>query len=304
MKTRHIGAILFAATALAGCASAASGAGNAGSAVHVPLAPAQTAGGPAPDSLGAADKAFAAPNASIAGIIVGTPPSSDIERSVTAAYTVPAGSFLTSFSGVIARAVSLGGYVVSSNTQPNSSGRIVSGGVTMKVPAPKIADFLNGMPPTFVASSINFSTIDHTAQFVDINARLASAHAHLHALDALLAKATSINDITNLEQQIEAVQAEIDTDQGELNVLAASVELATATVHMSERGAAVARVPVPNPVSGGISGGWSNAVRVTGAALEGVVSAVPLLVLLAAGLLVWRGVTGTPLWRRRSRSAG
>jgi Domain of unknown function (DUF4349) len=298
MKAHHLAAILVSTAALAGCAASA---GSAGSGVPA-AAPAADGRALAQNGLSAGGAAFTTPKRVETGIIVGNPPSSDIERSVTAAYTVPGGSFLNSFSGVIARAVGLGGYVVNSNTQPNQSGRIVSGAVTVKIPAPKIADFLNGMPANFVASSINFSAIDHTAQFVDVNARLASAHAHLHALDALLAKATSINDITNLEQQIEAVQTEIDSYQGELNVLTASVELATATVRMSERGATVARVTPPNPVSGGISGGWNNAVRVTGAALEGVVSAVPLLVLLAAGLLVWRGVTGTPLLRRRSRS--
>jgi Domain of unknown function (DUF4349) len=297
MRVRFVAAILFSTAALAGCASSATSAGSG--------APAAAAGdGQAlalarPNTVAAA---FSSSKGADAGIIVGTPPNADIERSVTAAYTVPPGSFLNSFSGVTARAVGLGGYVVSSTTQPNSSGRIVSGVVTVKVPAAKIADFLNGMPPAFVASSINFSAIDHTAQFVDVNARLASAHAHLAALDALLRRATSINDITNLEQQIEAVQTEIDTDQGELNVLTASVELATATVRMSERGITIARVTPPNPVSGGISGGWNNAIRVTGGALEGVVSALPLLVLLLAGLLVWRGVTGTPTLRRRSRS--
>jgi hypothetical protein len=301
MNARHVTAALFCTAALAGCASAATSAGSG-----TPQAPAyrKAAAGPAlaQGQLSAGGGTVASSGGPANTIIVGIPPS-DIERSVNATYTVPAGGFLASFEGVIARAVGVGGYVVSSATEPDSSGRIVSGAVTLKVPAANIADFLNGMPPTFVASSINFSAIDHTAQFVDVNARLASAHAHLAALDALLARATSIADIANLEQQIETVQTEIDTDQGELNVLTASVELATATVQMSERGASVAHLPPPNPVSGGIGGGWDNAVRVTGAVLEGVVSALPVLVLLAAGLLVWRSLTGTPLRRRRSRLA-
>jgi hypothetical protein len=300
MSVRMIIATLFATAALAGCASAATGGGSAlnvsgqGNAAAPEVAsPARLAGGGAPSTSYSSGKAATA-------IIVGTPPTSNIERGVNAKYTVPAGSFLDSFEGVATRAVGLGGYVVSSTTQPDSSGRIVSGSVTLKVPAAKLADFLNGMPSSFVASSINFSAIDHTGQFLDVNSRLASAHAHLAALQALLSRATSLGDITNLEQQIETVQTEIDTDQGQLNLLTASVDLATATVQMSERGAAVARVVPPNPVSDGVGGGWNNAVRVTGAALEGVVSAVPLLVLLAAGLLIWRRVGRAPVSRRRS----
>lgn len=298
MSIRRIATAVFATAALAGCASAATGAAGgtngatSGQAQAAPLAPAAHSfvGGGAPLQDLSAGKATS--------IIVGTPPTSDIERSVNATYTVPAGSFLDSFESVAARAVGLGGYVVSSTTQPDRSGRIVSGAVTLKVPAAKLADFLNGMPSTFIASAIDFSAIDHTAQFVDINARLASAHAHLEALDALLAKATSLGDITNLEQQIEMVQTEIDGDQGQLNLLTASVDLATATVQMSERGATVAHVIPPNPVSDGIGGGWNNAVRVTGAALEGVVSAVPLLVLAVIGLFVWRRQSRGPLTPR------
>jgi hypothetical protein len=291
MPTRQIVAALFVTVALAGCASASGAASSSAGQDAAARAPAGSystiAQAPASTSKGLATS-----------IIVGTPPSSDIERSVTASYTVPPGSFLASFEGVISRAVGLGGYVVSSSTEPDAGGRIVSGAVTLKVPAAKIADLLNGMPSNFVASSINFSAIDHTAQFVDVNARLASAHAHLAALDALLRQATSLTDITSLEQQIETVQTEVDTDQGQLNVLTASVELATATVHMTERGSVVAPAPPANPVSGGIGSGWSNAVQVTGAALEGVVSALPLLVLAMIGLLVWRRQARGPVAHR------
>jgi hypothetical protein len=221
-------------------------------------------------------------------ITVGTPPTAELQRSVRAAYTVPSGTFLSSFDGVIARAVALGGYVASSETEPLREGRIVSGSVTLAIPATDIAAFLNGMPSTFVAAAIDFSSIDHTAQFVDVNAELASLHAQLHALDTLLSNATSLSDITTLEQQLETVQVQIDTDQGELNGLTASVELATATIALSERGAPQVEAIAPGPVSSGLTGGWHNAVAVTGAVLDGIVSALPVLLIAALGLAVWR----------------
>jgi Domain of unknown function (DUF4349) len=198
---------------------------------------------------------------------------------------------------VIERAVGLGGYVASSSTSPDSTGRIVSGSVTLKVPAAKLPDLLNGMPSSFVASSLDFASVDHTAAFVDVNARLAAAHAHLDALDGLLSKATSIDEITNLEQQIETVQTEIDTEQGQLNALTASVQLATATTRLTERGAIVAAVPA-SPVTSGAAGGWSNALAVTGALVDGAVTALPLLVISLLGWLVWRR------WHRVGAPAG
>jgi hypothetical protein len=296
MFTRRHAAALFVVAALAGCGEAATSSSSLSSTKQMGSRASAQYAGPAT----AADAAAALPKGAPAtAIIIGAATNSNLERSVTAAYTVPGGSFLDSFEGVIARAVGMGGYVVNSSTEPDRSGRIVSGSVSLKVPAPKIADFLNGMPSSFTASSINFGSIDHTAEFVDVNARLGSAHAHLAALNALLARATSLGDITSLEQQIEAVQAEVDTYQGELNVLTSSVSLATANVHLSERGAAVVAVTPPAPVRDGLSTGWDNAVRVTGAVVEGVVSALPLLALALAVWLVWRRLgRATPARRR------
>lgn len=280
MLTRHVLAgltILTAAAAIAGCAtSAATSAAGASVSFHGPAE--------APKALAAAGAAAPAPT----DITIGTPPTADLQRSVRAAYTVPSGAFLASFDSVIARAVALGGYVASSNTQPARDGRIVSGAVTLDIPATTIATFLNGMPTTFTAASIDFSSVDHTAQFVDVNAELASAHAHLQALDNLLSKATSLANITTLEQQIETVQVEIDTDQGELNALSASVDMATATIALSERGAPRLVAAAPGALSSGVSGGWRNAVAVTGVVLEVLVTAIPALIVAAIAFGVWR----------------
>jgi hypothetical protein len=225
--------------------------------------------------------------ASATTITIGTPPTARLQRSVSAAYTIQSGSFLASFDSVIARAAALGGYVASSVTQPASNERIVSGSVTVDIPATSLATFLNGMPPTFIAASIDFASVDHTAQFVDVNAKLASAHAHLHALDTLLSNATSLGDITTIEQQIETVQIEIDTYQGELNALSASVDMATATITLSERGAPRLVAAAPGPLNTGLSGGWHNAIQVTSTVLEVVITAAPLLVLAGLALAVW-----------------
>jgi hypothetical protein len=224
------------------------------------------------------------------GITIGTAPTAELQRSVRAGYTIPSGSFLASFDGVIARAVALGGYVASSVTEPAHNGRIVSGSATLAIPAPSLASFLNRMPSTFTAISIDFASVDHTGQFVDVNARLASAHAHLHALDTLLSKATSLGDITTLEQQIETVQVEIDTYQGQLNALTASVDMATAAIALSERGAPRLVETVPGPLNTGLSGGWHNAIQVTGTVLDVLITALPLLVLAGLALALWHWV--------------
>lgn len=222
-------------------------------------------------------------------IVVGSP-GADVARSVTAAYTVPSGSFLASFDTVIADGVALNGYVISSQTAPNAKGRIVSGQVTLAIPSASMASLLDSLPSDFTASSINFSSVDDTSSIVDLNARLTSAQAHLTALQALLAKATSLGDITTLEQQIEDVETSIDTDQGQLNSLTQAVTYATVTVQLRERGAVTvaAHVSTGPSVGSGVSKGWNNALTGITVALEVLVTAAPALVLLLIAWVVWR----------------
>ena len=223
-------------------------------------------------------------------IVLGSP-GADVARSVTAAYTVPTGTFLASFDTVIADGVALDGYVISSQTSPNAKGQIVSGQVTLAIPTAGMASLLNSLPSDFTASSINFSSVNDTNSIVDLNARLTSAQAHLTALQALLAKATSLGDITTLEQQIEDVETSIDADQGQLNSLTQAVTYATVTVQLKECGAvtvAVKKVAAGPSVSSGVSKGWNNALLVVTIALEVLVTAIPALVLLLIGWFVWR----------------
>ena len=306
---------------VAGCGSAATRGASApqsgvelGSAVNAPAAAGLTAGlstggshGVPSGSGGSSSKSASSGSGSSAGapalasttsagdIVVGTP-GTDVARSVTAAYTVPAGSFLSSFDTVIADAVALGGYVVRSATAPNSKGRIVSGSVTVAIPTAQMASLLNSLPSDFTASSIDFSSVDDTSDIVDLNARLTSAQAHLTALQGLLAKATSLDDITTLEQQIEDVETSIDTDQGQLTTLDQAVTYATATVRLTERGAVTVTAATGPSVSGGVSKGWNNLLEIAAVAVEILVTAIPALILLLIGWTVWRR-------RRRSPAA-
>src|ERR1035441_9007208 len=274
-----------------GPAVAAPAAAPAGSSVGSSSAGSLTMGAPASGSSSGASGSSASLSAdtSTGDIVVGSP-GADVARSVTAAYTVPTGSFLASFDTVIADGAALNGYVISSETSPNAKGRIVSGEVTLAIPTASMASLLNSLPSDFTASSINFSSVDDTNSIVDLNARLTSAQAHLTALQALLAKATSLADITTLEQQIEDVETSIDTDQGQLNSLTQAVTHATVTVQLKERGAVTVAVKVSTgaSVGSGVSKGWNNALLIVTVALEVLVSAVPALVLLAIGGFVWR----------------
>src|ERR1035438_9253289 len=166
--------VTLAAAAACGSAAVRSASGPSGAeAVPAAIAPAGShagssgagslsAGAPSSSSSGTSGSSASLSADTSSGDIVLGSPGADVARSVTAAYTVPAGTFLQSFDTVIATGVALDGYVISSETSPNAKGRIVSGQVTLAIPTASMASLLNSLSSHFTNSSINFSSVDDT----------------------------------------------------------------------------------------------------------------------------------------------
>ena len=157
MRARVRLAILISGAVLAGCGGAVTSYGTNQAPVQSPQQRANGAGSAA-DSVvsgalpGAAPNVQAPANGGVAKAVSplgATPPKQSIERSVAASYTVGHGHFLASFNSVLAESSTLNGYVVSSTTAPDDTGAIVSGTLTVKIPADKLAIFLAGLPSDF-----------------------------------------------------------------------------------------------------------------------------------------------------------
>jgi type IV secretory pathway VirB2 component (pilin) len=212
-----------------------------------------------------------------------------IERTVSARYVVPHGGFLDAFSAVVRRATSLGGFVVDSTTTPDATGRIASGTVTLKVPAASLSDLIGGLPADLTVSSLDYGSQDHTAETVDLDARLAAATAHRTALERLRDRTGSVAEIATLEQEIADVQLQVDQTQGALNAVTSRVDLATASIALAEKGVR----PVPAPVHradplllGALRTGAQNALQIVAGGVLVLVTVLPLAVL---GLAAWLG---------------
>ena len=216
-------------------------------------------------------------------------PQGRIERSVRVAFVVPHDGFLSAFDRLVGRAADLGGFVLSSTTAAGSGGRIDHGELVVRVPADRLNDMVTGMPSSWQVSSIDFGSVDHTAETIDLTARVKAVTAHRNALQKLLDGTPDLQQITTLEQQLADVQQQLDQAQGQLDSVNNRVEMATATVSLSEKGAVVKPAPAARPrLTQAFIDGWSNAVAVVSAVTLGVFSVLPVLVLAALGLLVWR----------------
>ena len=218
-------------------------------------------------------------------------PQGRIERSVTVDFEVPHDGFLDAFDKLIVRAADLGGYVLSSSTSPGSGGRIDQGSLIVRVPSAKLNDMVTGVPSSWQVSSIDYGSVDHTAETIDLSARLKAITAHRNALQKLLDSTTNLNDITTLENQLADVQQQLDQVQGQLDSVNGRVDMATATIGLREKGVVAHPAPKPQPpprVLQAIADGWNNAVAVISGVTVGLFSALPLLVIAALVLLGWR----------------
>jgi hypothetical protein len=89
--------------------------------------------------------------------------------------------------------------------------------------------------------------------------------------------------------QLADVQQQLDQIQGQLDSVNDHVDMANATIALTEKGAVVRPAPAPTSrLVSALSNGWSNAVTVVGAVILGLFSVLPLLMLAALALLVWR----------------
>jgi hypothetical protein len=259
-----------------------------------PAAPGGVApGAPLAGSAGSSDKAAGTgttatgPGAPAVPVNLGIA-QGRVERSVSARYVVPHDGFLDAFDKVVNRATSLGGFVVDSTTTPDSTGRISSGAVTVKVPSARLSDLISGLPSDFTVSSLNYGSQDHTAETVDLNARLAASIAHRAALERLRDRTGSIAEIASLEQQIAQVQLEVDQQQGALNAVNARVDLATASIALAEKDAKPAAAPVNHSdpaLLRALRTGADNALQLIAGGLLVAVTALPVAVLALAAWL-------------------
>ncbi|MDP4509056.1 DUF4349 domain-containing protein [Nonomuraea turcica] len=137
--------------------------------------------------------------------------------------------------------------------------------------------------------SMNQATQDVTLKIADVNSRLKSAEQALESLRSLLKRADTIGHVLEVEREISAREADLESLQAQQKELAAQVSMATLTLRLLGP-VAVAEEPEeeePAGFLGGLKSGWSGLVSFTkvvltvlGAVLPWTIVALPLVALL------------------------
>lgn len=208
------------------------------------------------------------------------------------ALVLEVGGFDDAFEGVSAVAARYGGFVLGSTV---SGGERRSGFVTIRV---RSEDFDRAMADLRRLGDVESESVsgqDVSMQVVDLEARLASWKAQREVLLRLMDQAKTVSDTLKVQTELQTVQMNIEQIDAELTYLQDQVDLSSINVALREPGANEGIDDRPR-----IGDAWAKAVDaflgVIVAMIVGLGYLVPIVVVLAAAVWIWRAV-------RRRRSA-
>jgi hypothetical protein len=123
----------------------------------------------------------------------------------------------------------LGGHIASSDTSSKDDQQFAK--VTYRIPAEKWDDALNGLHGIGVkVLDETTKSEDVTGQVVDLNARITNAQASETALQAIMDRATSIQDVLNVQRELTSVRGDIESMTAQRDLLGNRAAYATLEV--------------------------------------------------------------------------
>jgi hypothetical protein len=141
--------------------------------------------------------------------------------------------------------------------------------MTLRVPADKLQEVVLLTSSLGRVTSQSSDESDVTQKHIDLSAHLANAQAEQMRLRALLARASNVNELLQVERELSRVQGDIESMQAQLAYLNDQIAMATLKLTLHE----------PGPVTAAWAGGWGFADALT----QGVQGAADVL----KGLITW-----------------
>ncbi len=175
--------------------------------------------------------------------------------------------------------VGLGGYL--SDSARTSQGDSAMALITYRIPASRwddAIDALHGLATKVVSEDTK--SVEVTGQVVDLTARIANLQATERALQAIMAQATKISDILDVQNQLSSVQGQIE-------------ELTAQKAHLSDQaamGTLAVTYSLPVVATTQATSGWNLGAEVDRAVAQLVEVAQAVAV---AGL--WLAIVGLPI---------
>jgi hypothetical protein len=216
--------------------------------------------------------------------------------------SVEVDSLEPAIAAVRALATRLGGWVGNTSLSAGED-QVRSATIELKVPAARYEEALSGLKPIGKVETVSSNAEDVGEEFVDVSARVANARRLEERLITLLATRTGkLEDVLAVERELARVRESIDRYEGRLRYLRTRVATSTLTVTVHEPLPLVGASPGQNVIAEAFREMWRNFVRFVAAFIASLGTLVPVALLLALAVLVWRRMGGR-FPSRRARPA-
>ena len=159
-----------------------------------------------------------------------------------------------------------------------TEGESIYASLTLRVPADSLDDVLARLGALGDVQSVNVTSEDVTTQVVDLDARIEALQTSVDRLQTLMSQATSAQDLVEIERELSARQAELDSLTAQRAALADAVALSTVTVWLSPSSEAAEFTP-PGFLSG-LESGWNALKTVVATIITALGFALPFLALI------------------------
>lgn len=208
-------------------------------------------------------------------------------RTARLELTAPKVSDVISQVRVVTQAAA--GYTGQESTQEKSAM------INVIVPSDKLDGVLDQLAKLGKQVKREATATDVTEQLVDVDSRIATQRASVERIRALLARATSVSEITSVESELTSREAELESLLKRRESLAGSVAMSTISLQVTAEEVVVAKEEAPGGFLGGLAGGWDAFLTFGGGLLTVLGAMAPFLLVfgIPAVALVW--------WLRKRR---
>ncbi|WP_151523524.1 DUF4349 domain-containing protein [Serinicoccus kebangsaanensis] len=190
-----------------------------------------------------------------------------------------------------------GGFVSSEDVSPATGTRTGYGSLVLRVPAADLDQVVTSLSELGEVRASRSNADDVTAEYRDVEARIATMEAGATRLRELVAEAANLEDIAALERELTDREAELDALKARMQVLSDDVARSTITLHLAEESEDLDEVVPDTGFVAGLSQGWSAFTTSVTMLLTALGALLPFLVLAAAVLVP------ALVWHRRRRAA-
>jgi hypothetical protein len=172
--------------------------------------------------------------------------------------------------------------------------------LTLRIPSDRFDQALGELSELGTVTRSNQRADDVTEEVVDLDSRITTQRASVDRIRTLLAKATTVDEIVRIEQELTTREADLESLEQRRQALGGQVALSTVTIKVSRSTAppAVQREEESSGFVAGLSDGWHAFLDAGAVTLQVLGAVLPFLLVLAVP-----GVLGYRWWRRRRIAA-